>query len=42
MMGNTPRLVSEPSVSTEPSRVVSTVVAPATSLRAFDAVCSAP
>jgi len=42
MMVNTPRLIAEPSVSTEPSRVVSTVVAPATSLRAFDAVCSAP
>ena len=42
MMVNTPRLIAEPSVSTEPSRVVSTVVAPATSLRAFDAVCTAP
>jgi hypothetical protein len=42
MMVNPSRLVAEPSASvTEQSHVVSTVVAPATSLRAFDAVCSA-
>jgi hypothetical protein len=38
MMVNASQLVFEPS---EQSRVVSTVVAPATSLRAFDAACSA-
>jgi hypothetical protein len=38
MMVTASRLVSEPA---EPSRVISTIAAPTTSLRAFDAACSA-
>jgi hypothetical protein len=42
LTGANPMMINASQPVAEPSRVVSTIVAPATSLRAFDAVCTSP